>query len=284
LWTEENPHINISAVLANFGQITKQELKARAYGIPTNLAGRVYPMFSPDIHVVKWGDVPKTMMSIYTILDPHDRKPFALQFWAVHPTGTSFCVDEYPEKKFDEILMDDKTYDDYADFILAKENKLCKIFKQPCVSGRFIDPNFGNKTIKLAIRSGSGSATTTPQMELRKRKLFFKDAYDSLTDGHLSVREALSFSEKNNQIIKQPKIFFVDYCINSIEHMQNYSFKTQETRDGDVKDNAGLTEKWKDFCDLTRYFVMANCTFKNHRKEQEEKTAEENLAKGKKVY
>lgn len=256
LWTTENPHINQERVGYEASLMTEQEILARIYGIPMNLSGKIFPSWNRNIHVVNWDDVPSGKWTLWNVLDPHDRKPWALGWFAIHTTGTCYLVDEYPNKNFNEMLSDDKTYDDYAQVIKQKEAALKEIFGVG-VAKRILDPNFGNKTVQLAERQG-GQSKTTPKKELARRGLNYIDGIDALEAGHLKVREFLKWEKKDGEIIYQPKFYVLDHCINAATHMARYSRKDIMAADGDVKDNAKPMEKYKDFCDLIRYFCMAN--------------------------
>ncbi len=146
--------------------------------------------------------------------------------------------------------------DEYVNIIKQKEDALYDIYGQE-VFKRIIDPNFGNKTIRIAERIDD-KAHTTPKEELKKRGLKFQDGIDSLESGHLKVREMLHYEMKYNEIVVQPKFFIADNCPNTIKHLSRYSRKDIMTSDGDVKDKVGVQEKYKDFCDLVRYFWMSD--------------------------
>ena len=68
----------------------------------------------------------------------------------------------------------------------------------------------------------------------------------------------IHYEKKEDEIIYQSKTFFVEGCENSIRHMSRYSRKDLTSVDGDMKDKVGVLEKYKDFCDLVRYFWMSN--------------------------
>jgi phage terminase large subunit-like protein len=257
--TTDNPYINQRRLKEDLKLMTHQEIKTRIYGIPTNLSGKIYPGFNKRVHVVEMDDVPDGRWCLWNVLDPHDRKPWAIGWYAIHQTGTIYQVDEYPNRDFNEMLSDDKTYDDYAVLIKQKEEDLKEIFGVS-VSKRIIDPNFGNKTVQLAERQG-GQSKTTPRKELEKRGLKYTDGIDALEAGHLKVREFLAWKEKDGQITYQPRFFVVSHCANSITHLSRYSRKDIAGADGDVKDKVAPMDKYKDFCDLTRYLCMANPRF-----------------------
>ncbi len=256
LWTTDNPYLDQERVAEEIRLLTKDEIKARIYGIPVNLSGKIYLEFSKNIHVIPFENAMFSNVTLYHILDPHDRKPWAMKWIAMHSTGTAYCVDEYPNRDFNEMNSDSKTYKEYVSIIKEKEAALEDIFGVS-VYRRIIDPNFGNKTVQLTERVDK-HAHTSPKEELKKLGLRFDDGIDALEAGHLKVREMLHYEKKGDEIVLQPKYFITDNCINSIKHLSRYSRKDIMTSDGDVKDKVGVQEKYKDFCDLDRYFWMSN--------------------------
>lgn len=247
LWTTENPYINQDRTLQDAKLMTKQEITSRIYGMPMNLAGKIFMNWNYDVHVIEPEDVPADKFTLYNILDPHDRKPWALTWIAVDEQDVAYVFDEYPAKNFNEMLYDDKTYDDYAKVIKDKE----AVYKHMMAPGteiiRIIDPNYGNKATKLAIRQG-GQSSTTIKKELQKRGLYYSDGIDALEAGHLKVREALHWQEKDGELIVHPKLYVCSNCQNTIRHASRYSRKDITTSDGDEKDKVKPMEKYKDFC------------------------------------
>jgi len=257
LWTPENPYIDQNRLMDEVKLMTPDEIVCRIYGLPLNLSGRIYMKFTKKVHVISFDDVPDlSECTIYHVLDPHDRKPWAMIWVAVHKTGTHYVIDEYPNKNFNDMTYDDKTYDEYVKLIHVKEDQLMALGARG-VYKRIIDPNFGNKTVQLAERQG-GQSKTTPKEELRKRGLKFQDGIDALEAGHLKVREVIHYEVKDGQIIIQSQLLVCDNCENTIRHMLRYSRKDLTATDGDVKDKVGVLEKYKDFCDVIRYFEMSN--------------------------
>lgn len=256
LWTTENPYIDKDRALLEAKLMTAQEIKSRIYGMPINLSGKIYLSFNKDIHVIPFEDVPFNKVTLYHVLDPHDRKPWAMQWWVVDKTGTGYCVDEYPDRNFNEMDYDDKTYKEYVEIIKEKESMLRSIFGRS-VHRRIIDPNYGNKTTQLAERQG-GQSTTTPRKRLASFGLRFRDGIDAIEAGHLRVREVLHWEKKKKEIVVQPQCFITDNCLNTIRHLSRYSRGDILTADGDVRDKVKLKEKYKDFADCTRYFWMSN--------------------------
>lgn len=257
LWTTDNIHIDQSRLMDEVALMPEQDILCRIYGMPTNLAGKIYMSFNRAVHVISSDDVPVTGNQLWNVLDPHDRKPWAIGFYCVNKNGSVYCVDEYPNQSFTDMLYDDRTYEDYAKLIKEKEARLRERFNIGGKVRRVIDPNFGNKTVQMAERIG-GQSKTTPVKELAKLGLKYKDGIDSLEAGHLEVRRWLHWVRKDGQLVVAPGIYFADNCENHINGLGRYSRKDTAGVDGDVKDRVAPQDKYKDFPDLVRYFLMAN--------------------------
>ena len=257
LWTTENTYIKQERVLQEALFLTRQEKKSRLYGIPAGVASRIYPSYSTDVHEIRWADIPDRQVTLYHVIDPHDRKPWAMQWWIVHITGKKYCVWEYPyQKNFNEIDFDDKTYEDYAEVIAETESGLLDVFGRR-VHRRTIDPNFGNSTITKAIRS-QGHSKTTVKREMAKLGYKFHDVNDDLQSGHIAVQKALHWAERNGEIVIQPEIYVAEHCTNTSRHLARYSYNDIMTGGGDVKDTVKPKDQYKDFADCTRYFIVSN--------------------------
>lgn len=257
LWTTDNKYINQERLMKEVVLMPKHDRLCRIYGMPANLAGKIYMSFSRDVHVIKIDDVPTTANQLWMVLDPHDRKPWAMTWYCVNRDGSAYQVDEYPNQNFNEMLYDDKTYGDYSSVIKDKESSLRKLFNIGGRVRRVIDPNFGNKTMQLAERQG-GQSKTTPKKELEKLGFKFTDGIDALEAGHLEGRKWLHWAKKEGQFVVRPLILITDNNINTINHLTKYSRKDVIGTDGDVKDKVAPLDKFKDFADNFRYFVMAN--------------------------
>ena len=256
-WTSENPYINQRRVGEEAKLMPRDEILSRIYGMPINLSGKIYMKFNKKVHVIQFEEAPLSECCIYNVLDPHDRKPWAIAWMAVHPTGTAYVFEEYPNSNFNDMMYDDKTYQEYATIIRETEEAIYDICGKRVIK-RIIDPNFGNKTVQLAERQG-GQSKTTPVKELAKLGLKYHDAIDALEAGHLEVRKWLYYDTNDDGIIVvQPKILITDNCQNTIRHLSRYSRKDIIAGDGDVKDKAAPMDKYKDYSDLVRYFCMAN--------------------------
>jgi len=267
LWTTENPYVRQARLADDVKVMDRQDKRCRIYGMPTNLSGRVYPNFSKLIHVMRAADVPNRHVSLTMVLDPHDHKPWAMQWWAADRAGRHYLVREYPWKRnFNEIDFDDKTYSDYAKVIKETEYELMEEFGRS-VSKRIIDPNSGNATERKAEREG-GQSKTTPKQELKRLGFHFIDGIDAIEAGHLVVKKHLHYELRGEEWVSKPTAYFSETCENSIRHMSRYSRKDRDTPSGDVKDAPGLLEKYKDFPDCTRYYFMSNPRYRDRNLEQ----------------
>lgn len=218
------------------------ELEARTKGKFIHLIGLVYKSFNRGVHLVEPFEIPQDWPK-YNIVDPHDRKPFAMGWFAVSPTEDIYFYDEWPEEEFHLIKSCDKTIKDYADIIKIKESKE-RIYR------RIIDPNFGNK------KSSSSGLTIKEEFASEEIGLYFIDGNDDIVAGHLKVKDYLKYDHSRG--IK-PKVFFFNTLRNFIYGMEHYvwdDFKGKIADDKDLKQKP--KDRFKDFPDLVRYGLMSD--------------------------
>ena len=185
----------------------EDEKDARAHGRFIFLQGLIYKSFSRDIHVVEPFDIPKDWTR-KCVVDPHDRKPFAIGWQATSPTGDIYVYDEWPEYEFHKKKSSDLIIENYADVIKIKEEK-------QFIARRLIDPNFGN-AINVHTK-------TTIKQDLEKYGLDFEDANNDIQSGHLKVKEYLKYDkEKPLSNTNKPKIYFFKTCRNHIYGMSHF--------------------------------------------------------------
>lgn len=264
LWTTDNIHINQDRLMEEVVLMSESDVLSRIYGLPTNLSGKIYMSFNRDVHVIPLDDLPTTGNQLWNVLDPHDRKPWAIGWYLVNKNGSVYCVDEYPSQSFNDMTYDDKTYEDYAREIKRREVVLRELFNIGGGVRRIIDPNFGNKTMQKAERQG-GQSKTTPRSELARLGLKYNDGIDALEAGHLEVRKMLHWAKKDGVFVVRPGIYFADNCKNHIIGLTRYSRKSIIGTNGDIKDRVGPEDRWKDFPDLTRYLCMAAPMYVEHK-------------------
>lgn len=214
------------------------ELEARTKGKFVHLIGLVYKLFHRDAHLVAPFEIPHEWPR-YCILDPHDRKPFALGWFAVNPLGDIYFYDEWPEEEFHRMKSCDKTVKEYAGIVKIKESK-------DIIFRRIIDPNSGN-----ARKVNSGLSI---KEELAELGLYFVDGNDDIVAGHLKVKEYLKYD--NLKGIK-PKVFFFNTLKNFIYGMEHYVWDDYKGKIADDKDlKQKPKDRSKDFPDLIRYGLM----------------------------
>lgn len=241
------PHSYIEELRREFEE---DELEARLEGGYQHLIGRVYKNFDRTVHVMDefplyhqecWD---QDRYTLYHQVDPHDRKPFAIGWYASFPNDDTFTIAEWPEYMFHKVKSCDLDEVDYAKLIKATENDL----EHPA-DVRRMDPNFGNST-----KFGLGGKTV--KQVLADQGLNYQDTPDDLHEGHQAVRRLLGNPRKKIQ----PKLYFLSHCVNHIYGMEHYAWK--EARD----DSKGISELpelvYKDFPDLVRYGALAGLGYR----------------------
>lgn len=218
-----------------------EEADARITGKFKHLSGRIYKVYSDEAHKVARFDIPKEWR-IYRILDPHDKRPPAVQWYAVDPLNKAYLVDEYPKREYHKINDTQHTYDHFAGEIKKIDGQFAKIDYE------FMDPNKGN----VATRHGN----KTIRDEYNARGFNFKTKVnDDLDFGHKKVQSLLYFD--NNRPIddfNQPNLFFFEDCRNSINAVRKYGWKS---KGHGTSTTSKVDQTYKDFADTMRYFGVS---------------------------
>lgn len=225
----QNPHISSEALAEFYASIDADQLEARKYGRFIHLSGAIYHAFSKQKHVVPSRKLP-TDWPRFNVCDPHDRRPFALGWYAVDPLNRIWVYDEYPNSMFHKIRSTDLKTEDFATVIRNKEGR-------NIASKRIIDRRYG---FRRQAQSGS-----TLQEDLSSYDLFFTPSYDDaqggIEAGHICVKEYLGRKDQ------EPRLFIMEHCVNHIYAMTHYIY---DEKTGKPREDA------KDFADLTRYMCM----------------------------
>jgi phage terminase large subunit-like protein len=265
------PHASIEAMFKDFDEA---ELAARKGGAYLHLSGRIYkayraepeahcPVAIHDYHQEEWKRGTGVGWTLWNVVDPHDRKPFAIGWYAAFKNGDAYTIAEWPDDSWPPFYkMKDCPYvpADYARLIMETERALGVKGDGSNVQ-RLIDPNFGN-TPCFATK-------TTIKKELYDcgealgYRLVYQDPPDSLEGGHVAVKALLGEPSKGIR----PKYYDLAHCKNHIFGMTRYGWK-----DSTNEDKKGISEKpdlvHKDFPDLKRYLALAGVKFIELLKEQ----------------
>ena len=223
-------------------EFDEDEREARLNGGYLYLSGRIYKVYSRETHEFPelmdyWSECwEKGKWSLYNIIDPHDRKPFAIGWYAVFPNDDVITIAEYPDQPFHKLTSSSLSTKDYAKIIKATEEELGRPAQV-----RLIDPNFGNSPKK-------GGASV--KQEFAELGLLYSDPPDAMTEGHIAVKTLLGKPADNIR----PKFYVLSHCINHSYGMSHYAYS--ENRD----ERKGLSEipelVHKDFADLVRYGAL----------------------------
>ena len=222
--------------------LSEEEREARKHGRWMHLIGRVYKSFDPKVHVLEEPPCSLDDCCIGIAVDPHDRLPFAIAWFAVTPGDDIVFYDEWPRTPFEEMKQCDKTVQDYAELILQERTP----------TWRVMDPNYGRR------RSLSSGLSIADEFQLRGLA-FDTSVTDDLAAGHKRVQEYLAWDrEKPLDHTNQPKLYFLRRCRNLIKGFQNYVWDDWK---GKIAEGKAAKQKpkeaFKHFPDCVRYAIMS---------------------------
>lgn len=266
-WTEDNVFIDTADAVRAIRNKPKDEIMARAYGIPTKSIANVFPLFERDINVVKHEDLPfikapagsekPYKVTRYMAIDPAGRKNWFMVWVAIDAAGTWWVYREWPD--YDDWALPGNTVEgragpaqkgtgkgikDYVDLI-----KHCEDDEE--IYERFIDPRMG----AAEKQAEEGAVTIISQLDDQGMTVIPAPGgagamLGEIDDGIQLINDLLQYNqEKPRDAVNAPHLFVSDRCPNVIYALQEYTGK------------GGQNENTKDPIDCLRFLRRSNCEF-----------------------
>lgn len=263
-WTEDNVFIDAADFLHRIKGRPKEEILARAYGIPTKSIQGVFPGFDPEVNVVPHKNLPWLNLkkdgngaeipyptTRYMALDPAGSKNWFMLWVAIDAGGTWWVYREWPD--YEDWALPGPTVEgkpgpaqkgskrgikDYVDLI-----KHCEGGED--IYERLIDPRLG------AAQKQSLEGATTIISDLDDAGMTFIPAPGVDIDNGLQLINNLFAYDEAKPIdsLNAPKIYISDACPNLIYALKEYTAK------------GGSNEACKDPVDCLRYLAVSNIEF-----------------------
>ncbi len=265
-WTEDNAFIDTSDFVAKIKDRPKDEILARAFGIPTKSITGVFPGFNKETNVIpheklpwlpenlkkdKNGKVVPYKVTRYMSIDPAGSKAWFLLWVAVDALGTWWVYDEWPDQ--DDWALPGSTPEgkpgpaqkgqkkgilDYVEIMKTKEGSE-EVFE------RFIDPRAG------ASEKQIDEGATNIIMDLARHDITAIPASGiDIESGLQLINNLLAWDDsKPKDSLNSPKLFISDRCQNLIQAMTEYNLE------------GGRNCAWKDPADCLRYLAVSDIQF-----------------------
>lgn len=241
---EYPPGVTAEQIAAWAETLDEDEKASRIYGEFLSLQGRVYKMFDRAKHVLDrdqffaerpdWRDYPA-----FCVIDPHDRKPFAIAWGVLTPRDEIVFIDEWPNIDFFKQKSWRWSIEEYVQMMREKEQALWGD-KAHNICWRIMDPNFG--------RSQKAGTGRTLEEEFAERGMFFDtNVNDDVAAGHVVVKGD----------IHGQRLFVLTGLNNMVKSAENYIWDEFIGR-GDRSVKERPKDKFKDFMDLWRYVCVSD--------------------------
>lgn len=238
-------------------QYSDEERELRKSGIFGRLQGRIYKTYDPLIHEISHLEpyhleyFTQKKFTLYNVIDPHDRKPWAIGWYIVFPNDDIVVMGEFPDSgfmPFHKISSFTWAPNEYAEMIKATE---MIGFGKPA-DIRWIDPNFGQTTnfaTKMTLRQTLFAWGQDPKNNF---SMNYGLPIDKIIDGHIAVKSFLGDPATNIR----PKIYVMKSCTNHIYGFTHYAWKEEKSEIKGLSETPQLV--YKDFPDLVRYLCIMN--------------------------
>jgi hypothetical protein len=255
-WTTDNPFIDGEDFIRKVRGRSKDEILARAHGIPTKSVATAFSGFDRDVNVIPhdklpWIKDPDYKVTRYMAIDPAGSKNWFMLWLAVDADNTWWVYREWPD--YDDWALPGSSAEgkagpaqkgskkgirDYVELILAMENGE-EIFE------RFIDPRLG----AAEKQSAEGAVTIISQLDDEEMVVHPAPGVD-IDNGLQLIADKLAYDESQKlSSVNAPHLYISDRCQNFIFAMQEYTAK------------GGKDEATKDPIDALRYIAVSNPQF-----------------------
>lgn len=256
---DEKPGGQLSreAIEIVISQYSDEERELREKGTFGRLQGRIYKTYDPLVHEIEKLEpyhaqcMKDGKYSLACVIDPHDRKPWAVGWYAIFPNQDIVVMGEFPDdghQPFHKMTSFSWAPQMYAEMMKATE---MAGFGKPA-DIRWIDPNFGQTTnfaTKMTLRQTLWAWGNDPS---NSYALNFGLPIDKIQDGHIAVKHFLGDPAKGIR----PKLYFMKNCLNHIYGMTHYAWKEEKSEIKGLSETPQLI--YKDFPDLIRYLCIMN--------------------------
>lgn len=260
-WTEDNCFIDVPSFRASMQGKPKDEIKARAYGVPVKSVTGVFDGFG-EINIVPheklpWLVKPDYKVTHYQGIDPGGSKHWFMVWMAVDAADTWWIWAEWPDASYGEWALPGSGLEGKAGPAQKGTNKGIRDYIEIMrsiedgveVYERLIDPRAG-----AAQKQGEeGAVTIISDLDdagllppVRPAPLTRSSSGGEIEVGLQLITNRLAYdANKKIDSINAPKIYISDRCVNVIYAMQNYTAK------------GGQGEACKDAVDCVRLMAVA---------------------------
>ncbi len=222
------------------------EIIARRHGGLIHMEGRILKKFNRKVHGYSLehpSDIPMNCTR-YFILDPHDSKPSFCAWVAVFPGPQPVAL------WYREVMLASMTIRQQAAYVMRIEKEYGeRIYR------RIIDPNKGNTKSEQ-----TGDTTKMAWYKAGKElgySFSFVDGRDDITRGHDKLREWIYYDEtKPVDKTNAPRMYWALNLSGMIRANEKYGWQKPGVGKANLMHEAKPEEKYKDWIDLQRYFVM----------------------------
>lgn len=275
-WTEDNAFIDTRDFLDKIKGRPKDEILARAYGIPTKSVTSVFPGFNKEVNVIpheklpwlqpqkkdKRGDPIPYKVTRYMAIDPAGSKAWFMAWVAIDAMGTWWVYREHPDQE--DWALPGSTVEGkpgpaqkgqklgisgYVELIRGLEAE-----DGGDVFERYIDPRMG----AAERQSEEGATTIISDLDDAGMTVIPAPGVD-IENGLQLLNNLFAWDEnKPRDSLNSPKIYISDRCQNIIYALTEYTGQ------------GGNKEATKDCVDVLRYLSVSDIQFidsESHSKE-----------------
>jgi len=233
----DNPHLSEDAIHEFEASLTEEEKEARLHGRFMHLTGLVYKEFDPSIHICEPPKILPTWTR-YMAIDPHERTPTAVMWFAVD-NNSNYWI-------YDELWLKDMDIEAISHAIHVQEgDQKARI--------RLIDPHNDKDNM---IVGGFNI-----RKELMKYGVYCERANSDPQLGKSRIRQALKMQYSSLLKTEIPQLRVSRQCTQTIYEFQHYIWEEYRRNKEELGEKDRVKKKDDHFMDCLRYIFNANPRF-----------------------
>ena len=259
-WTDDVPTkrglMTNQEIVEYSRKIPRDEEAARLRGLDLSKSGKIYWMFNQMFHIRDY-DLNSEYCrksNHYCVMDPHDRKYPAIQWWMITPPddeGESrhICYNEWPTHD----TLKGYYFESLDQTCNYTVEKLCRVIKVQDgtqqfgykIKQRAMDPRFAKNTM-VSFKKDTPSIT---EAYAEYGLQFTLPTMGYIEEQRNTIRTLLEHDEQQvMHKFNEPKIFIMPHCKNTIRSLSSHYWDPGKDKE---------SETYKDFVDTIRiYFAM----------------------------
>lgn len=264
---ENGGYISRKAIERMQAEMDEDQVDARIHGRRMTIKDRVFPMFTPDVHIIEpitAKEISERDIQLYVGIDPHTKRLPAWGLYGYDRNDVFYIIDEFPNyfhgdfegKFYTQITQHRYDFPKLLKVLAEIEGRYGRVRR------RFMDPrhaqsNLSNVNLTTIRELHNTAEELGLDMKFRKAPTGSDMGEGEVMSGLQLIKDRLTFDpQRRMDSLNLPTLLVSRSCAN---HIRMFQFIKYNRESGVILErklhSEKLEEKYKDFCDIVRYVL-----------------------------